>query len=73
MKMPLFSNFFYIYLVIKHILLLFLSTLNAPTHVYLKFLQIDIFIWYIVSICLTWHDIGHPNLADQFLLGEMGA
>ena len=73
MKMQLFSNFLYIYLVIKHILLFVSLHIKCPNNVYLKFLQIDIFIWYIVSICLTWHDIGHPNLGDQFLLGEMGA
>ena len=70
MNMPYFHAFFTFTLLSNKFHFLFLFTLNSPTHVCLEFLQISMFMWYIICICLTWYDIGYLNLGDWFYLAR---
>ena len=47
-----------------HFLFLFMSN---SSNAYLFTIPANyMFIWHILCICLTWHDIGHLNLGDWF-------
>ena len=47
-----------------HFLFLFMS--NSPNTYLFTIPANYMFIWHILCICLTWHDIGHLNLGDRF-------